>query len=107
MPCGMCSATTVTTPASTFRRDGTTRCLLGPTGRSHRRAHGYSGSGGRAHSGEGRAMDAEDEKVAGSTGSNTLWIASSFAQGWLRDAIAETRQLGPDHRRREVLFSVC
>jgi len=32
---------------------------------------------------------------------------ASFSQDWLRDACAESQRQGPDHRRREVLFSVC
>jgi len=32
---------------------------------------------------------------------------ASFSRDWLRDAYAESQREGPDHRRREVLFSVC
>jgi len=36
-----------------------------------------------------------------------VWPLASFAQGWLRDAWLEASLDGPDHRRHEVLFSVC
>ena len=36
-----------------------------------------------------------------------VWPLASFAQSWLRDAWLESSLGGPDHRRHEVLFSVC
>ena len=36
-----------------------------------------------------------------------MWLMASFSRDWLRDAYAESQREGPDHRRREVLFSVC
>jgi hypothetical protein len=35
------------------------------------------------------------------------WTMVSFAQPWLRDAVRESKQEGPDHRRREIVFVVC
>jgi hypothetical protein len=36
-----------------------------------------------------------------------VWPLASFSQSWLFDAWLEASLDGPDHRRHEVLFSVC
>ena len=42
-----------------------------------------------------------------SQGQVEAWTKVSFAQPWLRDTVMESKQEGPDHRRREIVFAVC
>lgn len=62
--------------------------------------------------GEQRRM-VDDSKSEEGTGTGEpsdapgVWPLASFAQSWLRDAWLEASLDGPDHRRHEVLFSVC
>jgi hypothetical protein len=40
-------------------------------------------------------------------GSVEVWITVSLTQPWLRDVVIESKQVGHDHRRKEIVFAVC
>jgi hypothetical protein len=42
-----------------------------------------------------------------SQGRVEVWTTVSFSQSWLRDIVIESKQEGPDHRRKEIVFAVC